>query len=430
MNRFFRSSACVALSLLAACASQREGEAGEQPYAELGTTSAAIVYGEDDRLDVYAHPDALWRERVKASSIALIQPRFLQRPPSGRVSVSTETLAERNGLCPGEAFADQPASADCSATLIDRDLVLTAGHCFEDDQGCDTYSYVFDYFYASEGQLEPLSAADVFGCRDFVTRRVSPKNAGKQIDFAIVQLDRPALAPREPASISPSVLKNGDAVVTLGFTSGLPAKIDSGSQVIDARAATMDYFKLNSDTFAGSSGSGLFDRQGGLVGVLVRGGEDYVTTDAGCNISKQIPSDSDGSPWEQATYATSAIEALCATGWPSAALCGIEPSCGDGFCTMDEVAGSCAADCANAVCSRPPCTKGAQPMLVAGTPSDEAADEDASDGGVATKTRKPEGCTISVGRAPASEFDSLGLFGIALLALTMRRNMRTRRLRA
>lgn len=413
----------VGLSLSSACAS--EGDGVNEGEAQLGTTRAAIVYGEDDRLDVYAHPDALWRERVKASSVALIQPRFLQRPPSGRVGVSTETLGERYGLCPNERFAQQPASADCSGVLIDRDLVLTAGHCFEDDQTCDTYAYVFDYFYTAEGELEPMSAADVYGCRDFVARRVSPKNAGKQIDFAIVQLDRPALAPREPAPVSAKTLKNADLVVTLGYTSGLPAKIDTGAQVIDARADAMDYFKLNSDTFAGSSGSGLFDEQGGLVGVLVRGGEDYVMSDQGCNIAKRIEDGVDGSPWEQATYAVSAIDALCASGWPSETLCGVKPSCGDGFCTMNEVGGSCIEDCASATCARPPCAKGGQPLLVAGSPADDDTDELYEDGGVEPKERKPEGCSVSTPGATgaSSTLTCLTVFGL-LSRWTMRRRRR------
>ncbi len=425
MNRFIYASICAGLSLASACLGEPDlAASSEQSEAELGKRSDAIIYGDDDRLDVYEHPEAVWRERVRASSVALIQPRFLQRPPSGRVSVSTETLGERYNLCPDERFATQPASADCSAILIDRDLVLTAGHCFEEQQGCETYAYVFDYFYAAEGQLESMSAADVYGCRDFVVRRVSPKNAGKQIDFAIVQLDRPALAPREPVTISPRALKNGDAVITLGYTSGVPAKIDTGSFVIDARSASMDYFKLNSDTFAGSSGSGLFDPQGGLVGVLVRGGEDYITSDAGCNVAKRIAADKDGSPWEQATYATSAIEALCDSGWPSDALCGVEPECGDGFCTIDEVGGMCPSDCAAATCARPPCSKGEQPLLVAGTAEDDAMDDLDSDGGLAPKAVKSDGC--SVGLAGKDSFAAWPALVLCAGLVQLRRRVRRR----
>ncbi len=411
LNRFYRSGACVGLSLLAACLG--DPEPPESPQPQLGTQSAAIIYGEDDRREVYEHPDAMWRERAKSSSIALIQARNLQRPSSGRVSVSKLSLGELFDLCPGERFAEQPAAADCSAVLIDRDLVLTAGHCFEASEGCDSYAYVFDYFYASEGQLETLSAADVYGCRDFVIRRLSPQHSSQQMDFAIVQLDRPALAPRQPALISNRRLTKGDPVISLGYTSGLPAKIDSGAQVIDPRSAAMDYFRLNSDTFAGSSGAGVFDREGALVGVLVRGGKDYVTSDAGCSVAERVPAEKDGSPWEQATYATRAIEALCATGWPSVALCGVEPSCGDGFCTMDEVAGSCPVDCASAACSRPPCTKAGQPLLVAGSPADDERDEQLTDGGADPKARRPEGCSIR--RATTSEVSG---FAQILLLLT------------
>jgi hypothetical protein len=337
--------------LLVGCASAPEDDA-------VGQTRAAIVYGNDDRLEVYEHPDSALRERVRESVVALIAPRLLHRPPSGAISVATRTLEETYFLCAGERFGDQPAAADCSGTLIDDDLVLTAGHCFEDDDDCASFAYVFDYFYRAEGELEPLSSNDVYACRDIVVRQVSAGSAAQQIDFAIVQLDRPVGAPRVPVRIRQSIAELGEPVSALGFTSGVPAKIDTGGKVIDTRTATGDYFLLDSDTFSGSSGSGLFDRDGALLGLLVRGGEDYFEDlDRGCFVTRTVPAGADGTPWEQATYAHRALQALCDKRWPSPALCGIEPACGDGFCTLNEVSGSCPEDCGMGSCANPPCAK-------------------------------------------------------------------------
>jgi len=361
----------------------------------LGEKREAIIYGEDDRKDVFEHPDVMWRDRVNNSVVALIPPRLLQRPTNGLVTITADTLKGAYGLCDGERFAEQPAGADCSATLIDEDLVLTAGHCFEDGQRCDVYAYAFDYFYREEGKLETMTAADVYGCRDILVRRVSARSSVSQIDYAIVQLDRPALAPRKPATLSKGVLTRGEPVVALGFTSGVPAKIDTGAEIIDPRSGSLDYFKLNSDTFAGSSGSGLFDTKGELVGVLVRGGEDYVDDlERGCKVATRVATGEDGSPWEQGTYAQQAIDALCESGWPSQVLCGIAPRCGDGFCTMDEVAGSCPTDCI-ASCDDPPCSKTQLPELVVGEPAAPYVDAGIADGGETLPSDKAKGCSAT-----------------------------------
>ncbi len=369
----------------------------------LGSQRAAIVYGDDNRRDVYAYSDPAWRERVRSSAVALIEPRFLQRPPSGRVTVTAEPLRSAYGLCEGERFLDQPAAADCSGTLIDHDLVLTAGHCFREDQNCDAYAYVFDFFYADADRLETLTSGDVYGCRGIVARGVSRDRDAEQLDYAIVQLDRSALAPRKPAVLSSRPLGPGVPVIAVGFTSGLPAKVDDGAHVIEPRKSTLDFFNLDSDTFQGSSGSGIYDWQGGLVGLLVRGGEDYVEVeDAGCSVSVRVPGGESGSPWEQATYVKRAVDALCDEGWPSPVLCNRAPRCGDGFCTMDEVGGSCPEDCAAAACNRPPCTKNLEPDPVPGAPGPGPGLVDAgapADGaGPAAPGSNGRGCSAAPGR--------------------------------
>lgn len=413
MNRIRWSAWC----LLFASACAADDERVEQ--SEVTGKSAAIIYGEDDRKDVYEHPDPMWRERVSTSVVALIPPRLLQRPTSGFVNVTADTLKGAYGLCDGEAFNDQPAGADCSATLIDDDLVLTAGHCFEEEQRCDVYSYVFDYYYRAAGKLETITSADVYGCRDILVRRVSARSSVNQIDYAIVQLDRPALAPRLPVNISKGVLTRGEPVVALGFTSGVPAKIDTGAEVIDPRSGSLDFFKLNSDTFAGSSGSGLFDSKGELVGVLVRGGEDYVDDAArGCKVATRIAADKDGTPWEQGTYAQQAIDALCESGWPSERLCGVAPECGDGFCTTDEVAGTCPTDCI-ASCDEPPCTKTQLPELIAGDPAPAYVDAGLGDAGTLPSGQQ-KGCAAGRGRPTAALW-----FALPLLVLASRRRRRS-----
>ncbi len=339
----------IALAL-AGCA-----EGAEEP--ELAGIDQQIIYGNDDRLDVYEHPDPLLRQIASSSAVALIPRSRLARSKDGDFYVFTQPLEDAFRVCTDERFAAQPTAAECSGVLIDDDLVLTAGHCFPSDDQCSRYAFMFDYFLRGDNLLEPLSWGDIYGCRRIVKRAISPDpNVVPRIDYAIVQLDRPALA-RTPVNIRATPLLAGEPLTAIGCASGLPLKIDSGAHVLSTRTDISDYFLLDSDTFQGSSGSGVFDVNGALAGVLVRGGEDYTDrSDAMCKVPKVVswPMDASAprSVGEEATYVERAIAGLCNDAhWPSQRLCNAAAVCGDGICNSSETQLSCAADCACKDCA-------------------------------------------------------------------------------
>jgi hypothetical protein len=146
-------------------------------------------------------------------------------------------------------------------------------------------------------------------------------------------------------------LQVGEPLTVLGTGSGLPIKIDSAARVIDVRAAEADFFSVESDTFEGSSGSGVFDADNQLLGVLVRGGTDYLEDkQRGClavNRREQaVVGEADGDlGHEEATYVSHAVKRLCDQGFPSQAICAIDVRCGDGICSGSESRADCAIDC-------------------------------------------------------------------------------------
>jgi hypothetical protein len=319
----------------------------------LATPDArAVVYGKDDRHEIYAEPNQALRDRSRATAVALIPPeRLLFSSTSDAVVPRAAPLAAWDDYCDGTPFLAEPTAATCSGVLIDDDLVLTAGHCFDQVQSCRDYDYVFDYLYAAPGALGPIARDAVFGCRVIAVREQSAPDSVEQVDLAIVQLDRSA-APRAPAAFATGSLVAGDALTVVGFPSGLPTKIDSGTHVVDARAAGGDFFTLTSDTFRGSSGSGVYGVDGALAGVFARGTSDFVD-EGGCRSLRVLPQNPPSSG-ESATYAARALAALCQAGWPSARLCGVAPSCGDGVCSSagasPESSEDCPADCAPPTC--------------------------------------------------------------------------------
>lgn len=447
-----RVQAAIVLMALGGCAIDAEHDGA------LSSRSGAIIYGADDRKDVHEVDDPDLRAIAKWSTVALVPQNRLLRPASGGVQLVAQPLKDtlirlqENGpayfVCESEPFREQLAVADCTGVLIDDDLVLTAGHCFRDGESCDVYAYVFDFFEARPGALEHISATDVFGCRRIVARSVSPEAAASKVDYAIVQLDRPPPA-RRPVTVRKPMpesarafevpLDVGEPVVAIGYPSGLPAKIDEGGRVVATRAAMGDYFHLNSDTFKGSSGSGIYDANRELVGLLVRGGKDYVlsSSEASCLVSKVVP-DGDGGganepglAWEEATYVTQAIHGLCGLRYPSQRLCGIEPTCGDDFCSPGEDADNCPVDCEPEDCRGQSCGKGREPPIVGEEvpvePEDggvDAPDAGPEDGGaVAEKpVNKAGSCSLARGREAAGHV----AFALALGAWFARRRHRRR----
>jgi len=307
-----------------------------------------IVYGNDDRAEVYEHPDLALRKLARASVVALMPKARLQRPVTGEVRLAAPSLREAYMLCADERYLEQPVASDCSGVLIDTDLVLTAAHCFE-QLDCSDYYYVFDYFYRAPGELEPLGANDIYSCQKVVAKQTS--RTGRQVDYAVIQLDRP-VSGRLPVDMRETPLTVGEPLSVLGTGSGLPIKIDSNARVVAPRTESGDFFALESDTFEGSSGSGVFDADQLLVGILVRGGLDYTSeVEGGCNKVNRRERAVEGAlqdgdlGHEEATYVSHAVERLCAQSFPSPAICGIETRCGDGYCSSAESRLDCPVDC-------------------------------------------------------------------------------------
>lgn len=334
-------SLCSLLALAAACSPDAASTAATANV--LQTAQQAAVYGEDDRRDYYESTSDLWRARTNESIVAMMEPGDLDIGNGGDVQIDGNLFGPTYGLCRDERFYSQINAAGCSATLIDDDLVLTAGHCVQSTSACQRQRWVFRFFMESETELASIVEEDVFGCSQLVVQELSDSRSGR-LDYAILQLDRPATPRFEPAPVARNVrMSQGESVTIIGFGSGLPAKIDDGGKVTEARTSTLDYFEATTDSFGGNSGSGVFNTRGEVVGILVNGQNDY-TYRSGCARPQEYPESGSPNGAEGITYAERAVIELCEGGWQSTRLCGSEAVCGDGICSPGEEAG-CADDC-------------------------------------------------------------------------------------
>jgi V8-like Glu-specific endopeptidase len=336
-----RTLPLASLALLAAACAPDAGPAATT--TPLETTQQAAVYGEDDRRDYFESDNDLWRARTAQSIVAMMETGDLDIASDGTVQIDGDTFGPTYGLCRDERFYDQINAADCSATLIDDDLVLTAGHCVQSNSACQRQRWVFRFFMESETELASIVEEDIYRCSQLVVQELSESRSGR-LDYAILQLDRPATPRFEPAPVARNVAMTvGEPVTIIGFGSGLPAKIDDGGKVTEARTNTLDYFEATTDSFGGNSGSGVFNARGEVVGILVNGQNDY-TYRGGCARPQEYPETGSPNGAEGITYAERAIIELCEGGWQSTRLCGTSSVCGDGICSPGEEAG-CAEDC-------------------------------------------------------------------------------------
>ncbi|MBL9004208.1 MAG: trypsin-like peptidase domain-containing protein [Myxococcales bacterium] len=251
----------------------------------MGQAQQAVIYGADDRADVYAHASPELRTLATQSTVALFATKHLDESNPTAVRVNANSLATQYNLCSTERFRSDPTGALCSGTLIDDDLVLTAGHCITSAADCAKTRFVFRYQNRAANTLESLTSEDVFGCTALVAHKLGTY-AGKQLDYAVVRLDRKATPRFVPAAmrLTNAYMGAGEGVSIIGFPSGIPAKIDSGGSIRDPRSAQGDYFVATTDSFRGNSGSGVYVGNQ-VAGVLVRGETDYVSAGS-CNVAK------------------------------------------------------------------------------------------------------------------------------------------------
>jgi len=233
------------------------------------------IYGEDNRQDYFAASPA---EKRLAGSVASLWKSYYLEPEGGGFRLLTSSLGERLNLCPGEKFSEQPIGADCSGSLVGKDILMTAGHCIRTEQDCADTKIVFGFAITRSGGNAPevIPGKDVYGCKEIISRTLQ----GGGPDYALIRLDR--ASDRAPLKINrEDSIKPGDGVFVIGHPIGLPLKVSGGSHVRDA--SNSGFFVADLDTFGGNSGSPVFNSATNAIeGILVRGAADFADTPEQC----------------------------------------------------------------------------------------------------------------------------------------------------
>ncbi|GAA5445246.1 hypothetical protein Misp06_03445 [Microbulbifer sp. NBRC 101763] len=175
----------------------------------------------------------------------------------------------------------------CTGTLLTNNLFLTAGHCFDqqtnDGRGWDapidnttgrtitsaqhaTNMHVeFNYQYDANGTLRSIVSFDIVDLVEY-------RHGG--LDYAVVQLAGNPNSQFPSASLSADIPNLNDQLTIIQHPAGIPKVVDAGQyDGVESSGGLVGYMRYaNLDTTGGSSGSGVLDDSGHLIGVHTNAG--------------------------------------------------------------------------------------------------------------------------------------------------------------
>lgn len=165
------------------------------------------------------------------------------------------------------------AVSTCSVTLISPNRVITAGHCMADPAEESFASSVsFDYVVNCNGHI-PNNYNPKF---HKVTKVIKFRNKtinGSYYDYCVLEL----AVPPGGLGITPRTMRNdlpaaGEQIFGIHHPNGAVKKLsEPGPNFATVASSTAGGVVVSLDVSGGSSGSGLFDTQGRIVGVLSNG---------------------------------------------------------------------------------------------------------------------------------------------------------------
>ena len=161
------------------------------------------------------------------------------------------------------------AVSTCTVTLISPNQVITAGHCMADPTEAFASSVTFDYAVNCNGHIPNNYDARFHKVTKVIKFRNKVIN-GAYHDYCVLEL----AVPPGGLGITPITMRNdlpavGENVFGIHHPNGAVKKLSMPHPDFAAvNGSTASGIEVSLDVSGGSSGSGLFDTQGRIVGVL------------------------------------------------------------------------------------------------------------------------------------------------------------------
>ena len=248
--------------------------------------ASKIIFGEDNRRDVYAETDPNMLKLAQACCIVVFRDYITDNGDD------TYTLAHTHWnydgeypICEDEPFRGQLLiGGNCSGFLVAPDIIVTAGHCLS-QLGCDSWAFLFGH-QQIDSVTEPnvvVPADDMYFCSEVLECECSDG-----WDHCVIRLDRPVVG-RTPIPIRrEGMAAVGDSLVVVGHPTALPMKIADGG-IVQSNESDAVWLEANLDTAPGNSGSMVVNTNTWEVeGILVRGTDHFIYTGT-CVMSNHVP---------------------------------------------------------------------------------------------------------------------------------------------
>lgn len=266
--------ACIVISLKAQENSQTREI--EYPFAAPGSEVTRGIFGwKDDRKEVKdaeGYEDFVRATAVMISKSNIYNDEFYSWSLRERLQRQFGT----NKFDENVKFLDQPAIGSCTGFLIAPDILVTAGHCIRSLQDAKKYVWVFDYTSESKfinGRKLKFKPENIYEVESIIVTKLDDRTKD---DYAFLRLRRKSNRDPYRFRTSGKVLED-TKINTIGSPTGLPLKFTTNAVVVDNKPK--NWFLSSLDNFPGNSGGPVFDQNGFIEGILVRGRDVYSEAD-------------------------------------------------------------------------------------------------------------------------------------------------------
>jgi len=207
---------------------------------------------------------------------------FNRNKKTSSQSPKTSSTIERRLVCKFHIIVQSVSS--CIFTSKEFISVADDKGAFSDDYSNFRVVFNFTMKNKDDNPLVQVHEDNVYEIQGHVVHKLNEKKE----DWAILKLKRPVNRDLiKPAEIDTNPVDDKAPLYVLGHPSGLPMKYAMGDVKENKQP---NFFTTDLTTFSGNSGSPVFNRQNNkVVGILVRGGQDYIDGPDGKNILNSIP---------------------------------------------------------------------------------------------------------------------------------------------
>ncbi len=282
-------------------------------FAASAGDDPKVIYGTDDRLDVFEVTDPAILAAVDATCLIAGASELTDNGDGTFMLTTSPYIDPGSGLppCESEPFADQPNAGFCTGWLADDDIIVTAGHCLVGPVTSLRFIFGFEMIDADTPNTV-FDEEQIYSGAEVVSR--SP--GGTDQDHMVVRIDRAVTAP----GATPLSFRTEGGIVldtpigVIGHPFALPTKVAFGAQTTVQDISDASFFLSNLDTYRGNSGSPVgrivSTAKGGseffVEGVLVEGATDADIV-GDCFVSNEL---SNTQAFEKSTRTTVFADAI------------------------------------------------------------------------------------------------------------------------